>query len=228
MVFGRLHGLGALVQRLEFELTIQGFNEMSIVEIHRSMVAELGRWLEAEGLQPFLTEPERGLLTIPLGHWNPDLLEAVGWRVESLGVLAWALSLTKTMPPYDRRFGRDELLMRLQTGKPLQPHRDAARLRPADELRKAMKAAALWEWRAHTARLLDTTEERPDESTLPAFIESQARTGLAQGLLPEPIDGDFPAFGRPYRALSDEQAVLVATIAKERAEALRWLCGQGS
>ncbi len=227
MVFGRAHGLGALVQRLEFELTIQGFDEMSIVEIHKGMVADLGRWLSAEGLQTFLTEPEQGLLAIPLGHWNADLIDAVGWRAETLGILAWALSLIKTLPPYDRRFSRDELLMRLQTGKPLQPHRDGAQLRPADELRKAMKGAALWEWRAHTARMLDTTEPRPDEIDLPAFIASQARSARDHGLIPEPIEGDFPAFGRPYRALANEQAALLATIAKERAEALRWLCGQG-
>ena len=178
IVFCRAHGLGALVQRWEFEQTIQGFDELSLVEIHKGMVADLGRWIDAEGLKPYLTEAEQGLLAIPLGHWNSDLFEAVGWRLEPLGVLAWALSLIKALPPYDRRFSRDELLLRLHLGKRLKPHLEMAALRPADELQRALQAVQRWERRAQSAEL------------------------------------------------PEAQVTLLATIAKERADALRWLCGK--
>jgi hypothetical protein len=42
------------------------------------------------------------------------------------------------------------------------------------------------------------------------------------------LENDFPALGLPYRTLPDSQLALLAAIAKERAEALRWLCGRPS
>jgi hypothetical protein len=213
-VYRRAHGLGALVQRWEFEQTIQGFDEMSIVEIHKGMAADLGRWIEAEGLGIFLSEPERGLLTMPLGRWQTDLVEAVGWRVEPLGIFAWAVSLIKALPPYDRRFSHDDLLMRLRIGKPLQIP-GTLRLRPAAELQASYRTAQLWEWRAQQARTAG-----------PAAVETEAAKGWKEGLLPEPVDRDFPAFGRAYASLSRQQGDLLAAIAEHRVTALRWLCGQ--
>ncbi|MEW6325585.1 MAG: DUF4272 domain-containing protein [Nitrospirota bacterium] len=224
-VFCRAHGLGALIQRWEFEQTIQGFDELSIVEIHKGMVADLGRWIETEGLRPYLTESESALLAAPLGHWTEDLVESVGWRLEPLGVLAWALGLIKALPPYDRRCSHDELLMRLRLGKSLRPQREAARLLPMAQLQAASKAAQLWEWRAQTEDILRRPEQLPGAADLVAFIASQARAARQRALIPEPIDGDFPALGRSYRGLSDEQRLLLAAIAKARAETFRWLCG---
>ena len=222
-VFRRAHGLGALVQRWEFEQTIQGFDEMSIVEIHKGMAADLGRWIETEGLHTCLSDSERGLLTIPLGHWRQDLIDAVGWLVEPLGVFAWSVSLIKTLPPYDRRFTHDDLLMRLRIGKPLQMP-GALRLRSAGELQAARQTAQLWEWRAQAA-------QRPCGADLidpmggPTSVSAQAANGWKNGRLPEPIDRDFPAFGRAYASLSRQQTDLLAAIAEQRAAALRWLCG---
>jgi len=223
-VFRRAHSLGALVQRWEFEQTIQGFDEMSIVEIHKGMAADLGKWLETEGLQTFLSESERALVVTPLGHWQTDLVEAVGWRVEPLGIFSWALSLIKTLPPYDCRFSQDDLLMRLKVGKPLQPPA-ALQLRPVEQLQAACRTARLWEWRAQAA-------QRPmgadpiDPAGHPTSIAAQAAGAWKEGLLPEPIGEDFPAFGRAYAALSRQQVDLLAAIAEQRAAALSWLCGQ--
>lgn len=225
-VFCRAHGLAALIQRWEFEQTIQGFDELSIVEIHRGLLADLGRWIDTEGLRPYLTESELALLAAPLGHWTVELVDGVGWRMEPLGVLVWALGLNKSMPPYDRRCSHDELLMRLRLGKPLQPQREAAKLLPEAQLQSALQAAQLWEWRAHTAEILHNPAQIPATVDLEAFVTQQARTARQQGLIPEPIDGDFPALGRAYRTLSETQRVLLAAIAKERTETLRWLCGQ--
>jgi hypothetical protein len=205
--------LGALVQRCEFEQTIQGFDELSIVEIHKGMAADLGRWVEAEELHTFLSNAERGLLELPLGHWQTDLIEAVGWRVEPLGIFAWAVSLIKILPPYDRRFSHDDLLMRLRIGKPLQmPH--TLRLRSDRELQTAYQTAQLWEWRA----------QQIGSNTKP--IEAKAAKGWKDGLLPKPVERDFPAFGHAYASLSRQQRELLTTISEQRVAAFRWLCGQ--
>jgi hypothetical protein len=197
---------------------------MSIVEIHKGMASDLGKWLETEGLHTFLSESERALVVTPLGHWQADLVEAVGWRLEPLGIFAWALSLIKILPPYDRRFSQDDLLMRLKIGKPLQPPA-ALQLRSASELQAAYRTAKLWEWRAQAA-------QRPmgadplDLNGHPTSIAAQAAGACQEGLLPEPIGEDFPAFGRAYASLSCQQIELLAAIADQRAAALGWLCGQ--
>jgi len=229
-VFRRVHSLGALVQRWEFEQTIQGFDEMSIVEIHKGMAADLGRWVQSEGLDVFLSEPEQGLLTTPLGHWKPDLIELIGWQLEPLGIFAWAISLIKSLPPYDRRFSHDDLLMRLRIGKPLQVPA-TLRLRTAAELQTAHRIAQLWDWRAQLAQRprgadLPHPADPMNPAGSPASIAEQAANAWKEGLLPEPIDQDFPAFGRAYASMSRQQVELLAAIAEQRAAALRWLCGQ--
>lgn len=40
-----------------------------------------------------------------------------------------------------------------------------------------------------------------------------------------PIDGDFPAFGKPFRDVSDEEFLRIRSISQERHKALNWLCG---
>jgi hypothetical protein len=226
--FCRAHALGALVQRWEFEQTIQGFDELSIVEIHKGLLADLGRWIDAEELRPYLTDSELALLATPLGHWTPELVEGVGWRMEPLGILVWSLGLIKILPPYDRRCAHDELLMRLRLGKSLEPQRDTIQFRPAEQLDAALEAAELWEWRAQTAAVLKSPQLIPANVDLPAFIASRAASAHRQGLIPEVLENDFPALGLPYRTLPDSQLALLAAIAKERAEALRWLCGRPS
>jgi hypothetical protein len=212
-VFRRAYGLGALLQRWEFEQTIQGFDEMSIVEIHKGMAADLGRWIEAEGLHTCLSNAERGLLALPLGRWQTDLIEAVSWRLEPLGIFAWAVSLIKTLPPYDRRFSHDDLLVRLRIGKPLQmPH--TLRLRSDRELQAAYQTAQLWEWRV----------QQIGSNTTP--IEAKAAKGWKDGLLPKPVDRDFPAFDRAYASLSRQQSELLTAISEQRVAAFRWLYGQ--
>ena len=51
--------------------------------------------------------------------------------------------------------------------------------------------------------------------------------GFEQDLLPAPMRGDFPAYGKVYRHLSQDQLVEAQTIAAERQHALNWLCGLG-
>jgi hypothetical protein len=49
--------------------------------------------------------------------------------------------------------------------------------------------------------------------------------GHEEGLLPPPLRGDLPAFGRAYRQLDADERALALSIAAERHYALEWLCG---
>jgi len=196
---------------------------MSIVEIHKGMVAELSRWLETEGLLTCLNENERGLLAIPLGRWQPDLIEAVGWLVEPLGVFAWAVSLIKTLPPYDRRFSSEDLLIRLRLGKPLRIP-DLLRLRSMEELQAALHTAQQWESRS-TMASRPPGPGRPAPEVGPPAV-GQAANGRTNGLQPGPAGRQIPASDRPRASLSPQQAELLRAISEQRAAALRWLCGR--
>ena len=222
----RTHCLGALVQRWEYEQTIQGFNELSIVEIHRKMVADLAAWLQSEELTSYLTREEEAILGVPLGHWRKEMIDRIGWKIETLGVLVWALSLSKKITPYDQRCHHDDLLIRLRIGKSILPTIEKARLRSTEELARAQKAATLWQWRAQTAQVLSTLNALSDQGALPGSITSTAEAAWHKGVLPEPLDGDFSAFGRPYREASSERVDLLSTIAHTRAKGLKWLMGQ--
>ena len=225
IVFYRAHGLGALIQRWEFEQTIHGFDELSIVEIHKGLQTDLSRWVETEKLRPYLTESEAALLAVPIGRWPTELVEDVGWRLESLGVMVWALGLIPTLPPYDRRCQHDDLLMHLRLGRPLRPQRADVRLRANAQLALALETAKLWEWRAQTAAILKQPDKIPAGVDMAGFVADRAATARRQGLVGEPIDGDLPALGRAYRALTDAEVTTLTAIAKLRADTLRWLCG---
>ncbi|HTP42401.1 MAG TPA: hypothetical protein VML36_08240 [Nitrospiria bacterium] len=197
---------------------------MSIVEIHKGMSAELGRWLETEGLLASLSEHERGIMTIPLGRWRHDLIEAVNWLSETVGVFAWAVSLLKSLPPYDSRFSHEELMVRLRIGKPLKIP-ETLRLRPTEELQAARQTALQWEHRSQAAR--HHRDAAPnDPAGGQSAVAQQAANVRKNGRLPEPIDLDFSAFGRPCASLSREQIDQLIAISEKRAAALSWLCGR--
>ena len=56
------------------------------------------------------------------------------------------------------------------------------------------------------------------------IVRMAAQNAAADGLF-EAIDGDFPAFGRPYAQLTADEWFQVTSIAMERHRALNWLCG---
>ena len=51
--------------------------------------------------------------------------------------------------------------------------------------------------------------------------------GYEEGVLPSPLRGDFRAFGKVYKQLSEAQHAEAHSIAFERHHALAWLCGAG-
>jgi len=145
---------------------------------------------------------------------DPDVIDGV-WRGEALGTLLWALQLVE-LPPYDRPFATAEVAA-------VEP--DEGRLRDEEEIELELESARLWHWRARTSDLQanGAVELPPRYATFDQLVAATAMRGFEQGLLPEPMRGDFRAYGKVYRHLSVEQRDEAHSLAAERHHALGWL-----
>jgi hypothetical protein len=150
---------------------------------------------------------------------DPAVVDAV-WRGEALGTLLWALQLVE-LPPYDRPFDAEAIAA-------VDPAEGT--LRDEDELLLERDSARLWHWRARTTRVQASGEALDLPVRYASFdqlIAATAMRGYEQGLLPGPLRGDFPAYGKVYRHLAPEQAAEALSLAVERHHALNWLTGEG-
>lgn len=187
---------------------------------------ETHRWLIREQLAAALSLRERALLAKVFGDWSEREALAATWRNEALGVLLWALGAFDELPPYDARF--EQLPSFVPLLVPTADFRHTATLRSPEELERARAQAELWHRRARTRQL----EERDEAQVVGVDLDSATRLAAAraydEGSIPAPIDGDFPAFGKAYRALDAEHAGELGSAAVERHHALNWLCGRGA
>jgi hypothetical protein len=167
---------------------------------------------QCEELRAHLTD---ALGRLPEGADDPEVVDAV-WAGEALGTLLWALQLAE-LPPYDTPFTADALGADLAT----------AALRPADDVEAERETARLWHWRARTAEL-DPRDLPQPYASVDQLVASAAMRGYERGVLPQPLRGDFRAFGKIYRHLSPEEHAEAHALAAERNHALNWLCGEGS
>jgi hypothetical protein len=170
-----------------------------------------------ERCQSLRSEVSAALSRLP--SQKPEVVDAV-WRGEALGTLLWSLHVLE-LPPYDRPFDTDEVV---------QANAAAGELRDPDELELERDSARLWHWRARTTDLQRSGElQLPSRySSFDQLIAATAMRGHEEGLLPVPIRGDFPAFGKVYRHLTTEQHAEAHAIAAERHHALNWLAGEGT
>jgi hypothetical protein len=150
---------------------------------------------------------------------DPAIVEAV-WHGEALGTLLWALQLAE-LPPYDEPFVPEEVASVDLQG---------AELRDAEEIDGEREAARLWHWRARTADLqADGSASLPERySSYDQLVASVAMRGYEQGFLPEPVRGDFRAYGADYRHLDSDRLDEAHAIAAERHHALGWLTSPGT
>ncbi len=184
------------------------------------------QWLNEEGLAEAVTPEETPVFEAPVGDLSDEQVVTAAWRIEALAVLLWALGQRDAVPPYDEEADAEPLLRLLPAvGQPSETYRVMAGLRPAAVLEAERERARLWHWRARTQALLDQGFEDP-ELDLAAAVQRAAEQAVQRGDLPGVFEGDFPAHGRPYHELSDEQYGTVASIAAIRHKALAWLCGR--
>jgi hypothetical protein len=149
---------------------------------------------------------------------NASAADAI-WSAEALGTLLWALGLIE-LPAYDTPFA---------AGAVVAVDGSAGRLRAKPELELELEAARLWHWRARTTVLQALGNVKLPErySTFEQLVGATAMRGYEQGLLPSPLRGDFRAYGKAYRQLSEPEHAEALSIAYERHHALAWLGGAG-
>jgi hypothetical protein len=178
----------------------------------------LGEPQDPEGLS--LSPHEETLIADAASAWSAEDVVDAAWRGEALGTIAWALGAVE-LPPYDTPFDHADLAHDLVL--------DDLELREEDDVEAERDAARLWHWRARTALLQrDDRLELPDRwRTEEQLVAATAMSGHEAGLLPLPLRGDFPALGRSFRELDDDELSLLHSIAAERHYALEWLCGGG-
>jgi hypothetical protein len=185
--------------------------------------AESHRWLRRENLADSLSGAERALVAKSPAEWSEKESIDADWRNETLGVLLWAISAVGDLPPYDERF--QDLPSRVPLLAPTAGFRRAASLRPPDELTRARDIAELWHRRSRTTQLHGGDDPHAAGIDLDAIARQSATLARAEGSIPEPIDGDFPAYGKAYRDLDADERSDAAAIAGERHYALNWLSG---
>jgi hypothetical protein len=163
-------------------------------------------------------EVQAGLEHAAGGSTDPAVASAI-WRGEALGTLLWSLELAE-LPPYDRPFDSAAVARADLAG---------ARMREPEDVDLERQSARLWHWRARTTALQvdGNVEVPPPYSSFDQLIAATAMRGFEQELLPAPMRGDFPAYGKVYRHASPEQLAEAHAIAAERHHALNWLCSLG-
>jgi hypothetical protein len=192
-------------ERDQFEAQLrQAFGNQS------EKLRELGVWDE-------MNEAERKFMNaLPLEIDVQTIIDNM-WLSESAVCLLWSLGFVEKLPPYDQQSDPD-LTNRLPR-ESMEELESKVALRPAEEIQRQREIAELWHWRSH-ARSLHKNGEGIKE-----ILRATAEKAAAEGLFPAPTDGDFPAFGKAYRNLSDQEYFLATSIAAERHRAFNWLCG---
>lgn len=223
--------IGALLKRHELELRVKTLRDYIISEDDRKILIEERRamnenlldWVVEEGLSPHLTFAENRLLYAPLGEWSSRWLMHTSWRAETLGMLLWSLRVLDDIPPYDVPFEQEDILAPLDIFTPTIDFVWCAELRPTSSLRAMRDLAELWDWRARATQLQRLGVRPMPNMSLSDIIRATAEQAHRNGTLNALINGDFPAFGKPYALLSDDQYDLTRTIAYERYSAMNWV-----
>ena len=178
-------------------------------------------WARAEGLDDLYGAAERDLVGRHPSTWTPQEVVDATWLQECLGTLLWALWEHAELPAFDAEFEDAAAAVPLLEST-MQFVRRAV-LRPAEEIDSARDAAELWHWRARRTRRALASGGVP--GGLDDVVRDVASHAYEQGRLEEPIDGDFPAFGKAFRDLTHDELARAGSIALERHHALNWLCG---
>jgi hypothetical protein len=183
-------------------------------------IKELGLW-------KYLTPTERSFTQTTSLTMTHEQQGRASWRIESVQVLMWALSLLDALPSLDIPANHG-LLKQI----PLQKsYVRSAKLRPRDEITQARDEIELWHWRSRTRQLTEEGDAfglKPPENEakkLDGIVRATTGFALEDGSLTEAINEDFAINGKSYRDLTEQEWQRVRSTTYERHFALNWLCG---
>ena len=186
------------------------------------------RWIDETQLAQYFSPRERIMMAKPAGEFTwRDRLDG-WWRREALMVLEWSLRIIEPMPPADTRVPMEDALESAWLLRNTASFRRDAKLRSAEEISDQREIAEFWLGRTRrtpqqTPSGEDFAKTEKSIEALRASADHAAATAEARGLFKR-IDGDFPAFGKAFRDLSDDEFNLITSISMERLRGLNWLC----
>jgi hypothetical protein len=212
--------LGSITARANLEHELLEKHEENSAEDQARFARNQKAGMEEQALWQALSSRERSLMEKPLGTWEEQEAADGEWRKDSAVVLLWALGQGGELLPYDKE--ADDLA--------LPPFDDArkfingAKLRSSEEIEKGRQAAELWLRRARTTQLQMEHVDPPKGMTFETIIGITAEGAEHSGYF-KAVGKDFPAHGKPYSQLSEDEWETMRSIATERLYAFNWLCG---
>jgi len=174
------------------------------------------------GLWDELDQNEQGSLNAGPTELSMQAVVDANWLGETIVCLLWSLGLVAEIPPYDHEVAR-HIMKEFPQHPPELPT-----LRPLDIIARQRPIAEPWHWRARTRQLQEEgrmPSMLPGGLTLETMLKMTSSKAAEAGDVEAPIDGDFPAFGKPYPDLTEAEFSVAMSIALERHRALNWLCG---
>lgn len=201
--------------------------------LHRGLPA----WVEQLGLASELEKEEQAFLTRPLGKADEKVVRNAHWRVEGLGVLAWALKRTE-LPRHDelvhpRKLAEtvgfsEDRLSALDTAAAQNLFRNAE-LRPATEIDRLATQITIVNWRLRAFLLIRDDKKKPgyDPKRMEFAGYLRAHPSFKQTWLEglRLVKGDLAIGKKAIGEAPAEEIRNCASLAVERQQAAYWLQG---
>ncbi len=184
--------------------------------------------LRVSGLWEAMTPDEQRFVSTSAYELDQDLYYDAGWKVEAAVCLLWALGMISELPPYDTETDPKVVIRIPNDPDHVQQLIKQAKLRKEIEIDDARDTAELWHWRSRTRELEEqgvTPSKKSRFTTMDEVVRFSAVKHFEEGRIPQPIDSDFPAFGKAYRDLTEKEWTNIRCVSIERHRTLNWLCG---
>jgi len=197
--------------------------------IHQERLANLSK----HGLWNYATSAERELLETPPLTLGFESAQDAFFSSNAQAIFAWCLGMMDGLPPFDSAITDDDAPYSEEFYDHIpSPHQfeyvaHNCKLRLEREIEGARNEAELWHWRSRTLELQRSkpVAKNPNRS---AFFQERVQEAtescIFDGMFVG-IDGDFPAFGKPYSLLDDDEWRKIRIITEQRHKALNWVCG---
>ena len=178
-------------------------------------------WVNAIDLGAELEPHEWDLLRRPLGTSDQQTIVNAVWRIEGLGVLAWALGLND-LRPHDELVNPGELLpaVGILDGEKSRALQASPALRGPAELEEARERLFAVHWRVRELQL-GRAAMNFREFALTAWFGPLSIEGVRL------IDDDLAVGDRPIASADPDRVNACASAAMERHLAINWLNGYG-
>jgi hypothetical protein len=182
--------------------------------------------IRAAGLWDLFEDTEREFMLAGVFETTMRQRIDASWLAESVICLLWALGYREQIPAYDQEV--DPSSNQFPKGEKARDLIRQAALRPQAEIDKQRDWAELWHWRCRTQMLLarkKIPDALPDGTAMTEVIRLTAVKAAEEGVFAQTIENDFPAFGKAFCDVSEEDLSKLMSIAMERHKAFNWLCG---